>query len=60
MRPELEQLFRAHHVILAHLFGSQAEGSVGPLSDVDLAMLLAWDVPNGGMGSVPSSEARVI
>ena len=37
---QLKQLFAAHGVVLAYLFGSQAEGKAGPLSDVDIAVLL--------------------
>jgi len=39
-REQLEQLFSTHGVVLAYLFGSQAEGHAGPLSDVDIAVLL--------------------
>ena len=31
---------RHTNVVLAYLFGSQVEGNVGPLSDIDLALLL--------------------
>jgi predicted nucleotidyltransferase len=31
---------RHHDIILAYLFGSQVEGNVGPLSDIDVALLL--------------------
>jgi len=41
---QLEQLFTAHDVVLAYLFGSQAEGKAGPLSDVDIAVLLGPEV----------------
>ena len=37
---QLRQLFSTHGVVLAYLFGSQAEGKAGPLSDVDIAVLL--------------------
>ncbi len=36
----MRQIFAAHGVVLAYLFGSQAEGKAGPLSDVDVAVLL--------------------
>ncbi len=36
----LRQIFTTHSVVLAYLFGSQAEGKAGPLSDVDIAVLL--------------------
>lgn len=39
--PELQRLFQEHRVILAYLFGSQASGKAGPLSDVDIAVLFA-------------------
>lgn len=39
--PELQRLFREHQVTLAYLFGSQATGKAGPLSDVDIAVLFA-------------------
>ena len=38
--PQLKRLFADHGVVLAYLFGSQAEGKAGPLSDVDVAVLL--------------------
>lgn len=36
---KLNEIFVRHGVVLAYLFGSQAEGRVTPLSDVDLAVL---------------------
>jgi predicted nucleotidyltransferase len=39
-RGQLERLLASHGVVLAYLFGSQAEGKAGPLSDVDIAVLL--------------------
>jgi predicted nucleotidyltransferase len=42
--PQLRQLFATHGVVLAYLFGSQAEGTAGPLSDVDVAVLLGPQV----------------
>jgi predicted nucleotidyltransferase len=41
---QLRQVFAAHGVALAYLFGSQAEGKAGPLSDVDVAVLLGAQV----------------
>jgi hypothetical protein len=41
---KLEQIFSQHHVTLAYLFGSQARGKAGPLSDVDIAVLLNPEV----------------
>jgi hypothetical protein len=40
----LAELLSAHDVILAYLFGSQAEGKAGPLSDLDFAVLLDPEV----------------
>jgi predicted nucleotidyltransferase len=34
------ELFAEHGIILAYLFGSQAEEEAGPLSDVDIAVKL--------------------
>jgi len=42
--PQLRRLFADHGVVLAYLFGSQAEGKAGPLSDVDVAVLLGPQV----------------
>jgi predicted nucleotidyltransferase len=42
---ELRQVFSAHGVVLAYLFGSQAEGAARPDSDVDIAVLLPSDSP---------------
>jgi predicted nucleotidyltransferase len=44
---QLEHLFATHGVVLAYLFGSQAEGKTGPLSDVDVAVLLGPQVGRG-------------
>ena len=41
---ELRAIFVKHGVVLAYLFGSQAEGRAGPLSDIDLAALLAPEI----------------
>ncbi len=45
VQEQLEELFARQGVILAYLFGSQAEGRAGPLSDVDVAVLLGPDAP---------------
>jgi predicted nucleotidyltransferase len=37
---ELKEIFVKHGVVLAYLFGSQAEGAARPSSDIDLAVLL--------------------
>ncbi|HIC94363.1 MAG TPA: nucleotidyltransferase domain-containing protein [Anaerolineae bacterium] len=44
--PQLKELFANNGVILAYLFGSQVEGRAGPLSDIDIAVLLGPDVPS--------------
>ena len=39
--PAIEQYFAAlDEVVLAYLFGSHARGEAGPLSDIDIAVLL--------------------
>ena len=40
-REELQRIFREHGVVLAYLYGSQARGDAGPLSDVDIAVQFA-------------------
>jgi predicted nucleotidyltransferase len=42
--PQLAQIFARHSVVLAYLFGSQATGQTGPLSDVDIAVLLESNI----------------
>ena len=37
---DLGALFTGEPVVVAYLFGSQARGDAGPLSDVDVAILL--------------------
>lgn len=39
--PQLKIIFEQHGVVLAYLYGSQAAGNAGPLSDVDIAVLFA-------------------
>lgn len=41
----LKETFERHNVILAYLYGSQARGNAGPLSDVDIAVKFSADVP---------------
>jgi len=41
----LDEVFERHGVMLAYLYGSQARGDAGPLSDVDVAVLFIPDVP---------------
>ncbi len=43
-RDSLDAVFQAHGVILAYLYGSQARGDAGPLSDVDIAVLFAREM----------------
>jgi predicted nucleotidyltransferase len=43
--PRLAEVFEKHGVVLAYLFGSQAAGDAGPLSDVDIAVLFLDEVP---------------
>ena len=50
--PQLHALFARRGVILAYLFGSQAGGAAGPLSDVDIAVLLGPEVPRERWGDV--------
>lgn len=42
---EMSEIFERHQVALAYLFGSQATGQAGPLSDVDIAVLFSSCVP---------------
>lgn len=41
---DLSAIFTAEPVVVAYLFGSQARGDAGPLSDVDVAVLLEDDL----------------
>jgi predicted nucleotidyltransferase len=43
--PALREAFIHHGVVLAYLFGSQAEGTARPSSDIDLAALLRPGTP---------------
>ncbi len=44
LEEELRAALRRHpRVLVAYLFGSTARGRAGPLSDVDVAVLLAED-----------------
>jgi len=44
-RDELKRIFIQHGVVLAYLFGSQAEGTARPSSDVDIAVHLPAHTP---------------
>jgi len=39
-KPDLKKIFSLYPVKFAYLFGSQARGETGPLSDIDLAVFL--------------------
>lgn len=43
---KLDRIFREEKIVLAYLFGSQAEGKTGPLSDIDVAVLFDREVPS--------------
>lgn len=43
--PRLKEVFVKNGVILAYLFGSQAEGRAGPRSDIDIAVLFDPSIP---------------
>lgn len=44
----LEPIFKDYsYIAAAYLFGSHASGKAGPLSDVDIAILLKRDAPRG-------------
>ena len=42
---QLASLFDASDVVLAYLFGSEAKGTTHPESDIDIAVLLADQIP---------------
>ncbi|TEU13157.1 MAG: DUF86 domain-containing protein [Anaerolineales bacterium] len=41
----LDETFKRHDVVLAYLYGSQAQGDAGSLSDVDMAVQFTPDLP---------------
>lgn len=46
--PDLIQFFKAQEdVVAVYLFGSRASGTAGPLSDIDIAVLLRKGLGNG-------------
>ena len=49
-KPQLTSLFDASDVVLAYLFGSEAKGTTHPESDIDIAVLLADQVPQAEYG----------
>ncbi len=46
LRERLSSLFTKSGVILAYIFGSQAKGKIGPMSDIDIAVL--WNKEEKG------------
>jgi len=42
---KLAKIFKKQNVVLAYLFGSQAKGNIGPLSDIDIAVYFDESVP---------------
>ena len=44
--PQLKTVFERHGVILAYMYGSQATGKAGPLSDADIAVLFPRGIEN--------------
>ena len=44
---ELTKIFQKQNVVLAYLFGSQAKGKTGPLSDIDIAIYFDESVHDG-------------
>lgn len=47
----LKQIFQRHKVSLAYLFGSQTKKNIGPMSDVDIAVL--FNPQDHTAGSIP-------
>lgn len=45
---KLKDIFKDYpYIVSAYLFGSQASGKIGPMSDVDIAILLRDNAPKG-------------
>lgn len=40
IKEQLKDVFKKQKVVFAYLFGSQAKGEIGPLSDIDIAVYL--------------------
>ena len=40
-KQKLNEIFKENQVVLAYLFGSAARGEIGPLSDIDIAILFS-------------------
>jgi len=38
LKNQLAEIFKKQKVVLGYLFGSQAKGKIGPLSDIDIAV----------------------
>ena len=54
---QLQPLFHRFRVRLVYLFGSQAIGHTGPLSDIDLAVLWQKNEPSPMLASVKLQQA---
>jgi predicted nucleotidyltransferase len=46
LKPALQAACLRHDIVLAYLYGSQARGTAGPLSDVDVAVLFRPELSN--------------
>ncbi|MBI3360750.1 MAG: nucleotidyltransferase domain-containing protein [Chloroflexi bacterium] len=57
---ELKEIFVKHAVVLAYLFGSQAEGTARPSSDVDIAVLLSPGTPRDRLFDVRLSLTNAL
>jgi uncharacterized protein YutE (UPF0331/DUF86 family)/predicted nucleotidyltransferase len=60
----LTETFERHGVVLAYLYGSQARGDAGPLSDVDVAAQFITDLPRreyfSHVGQLTSDLCRLL
>ncbi len=45
LETQLAAIFKARRVVFAYLFGSQAKGDAGPLSDIDIAVCFDEAIP---------------
>jgi len=45
LKARLAAIFEGRKVVFAYLFGSQAKGNVGPLSDIDIAVCFDETIP---------------
>jgi predicted nucleotidyltransferase len=46
LKARLAAIFEGRKVVFAYLFGSQAKGNVGPLSDIDIAVCFDETIPS--------------